>query len=45
MHVERTCMAEPVNDCICDPGDAVFDYICVLAARLRPERLTCIELD
>ena len=40
MHVERTCMADPVDDCFGNPGDAVFDYICVLAARLGPERLT-----
>lgn len=38
--VERTFMADPVNDCVCNPGDAVSDYICVLAARLGPGRLT-----
>ena len=36
MHVERTFMACPVNDCFRSLDDAVFDYICVLAARLDP---------
>ena len=34
--VERTFMACPVNDCFCSLDHAVFDYICVLAARSAP---------
>ena len=37
-------MADPVNDCFRNPGDAVFDYICVLTARMAPERSTRYEL-
>ena len=40
MHVERTSRACPFNDCFRSLDYAVFDYICVLAARLQPERLT-----
>ena len=40
MHVERTSMACPFNDCFRSLDYAVFDYICVLTARMMAERST-----
>jgi len=40
VHVERTHITSPFNDCIRNLDHRMFDYICVLAARLDPERLT-----